>query len=216
MLRMIVVSALLFGSVSAVPLFAAAEKAAKEIVLKQPDFSKGKTVLQALKERKSSRNFSDKQLDLQTLSELVWAAGGINRPDGRRTFPTAMNSLEIDIYAFMKDGVYYYDAAANKLVLIAEGDKRALTGTQAFVANAAVNFVYVSDLAKMRGGDTERNRMMTAVATGHIGQNVYLYSASAGLSCVVRALSAGDELRKLLKLTDTQIIMMSQSVGYGE
>ncbi|MCL1901584.1 MAG: SagB/ThcOx family dehydrogenase [Endomicrobia bacterium] len=187
---------------------------AKEIKLLQPEHSKGKIVLQAMKDRHSSREFADKQLDIQTLSELLWAAGGINREDGRRTFPTAMNAQEIDIYVFMKDGVYLYVPQENKLTLVLSGDKRAATGNQAFVADAAVNLVYVSDLAKIRGNDDNWKMLMTAVNIGHSSENVYLYCSSADLACVVRAFIDGPAVAKLLKLKDSQKIIIGLSVGY--
>ena len=187
---------------------------AKEIKLLQPDYLKGKPVLQTIKDRHSSREFADRQLDIQTLSELLWAAGGINREDGRRTFPTAMNAQEIDIYVFMKDGVYLYVPQENKLVLVLSGDKRTATGNQAFVADAALNIVYVSDLEKIRGSDDNWKMLMTAVNIGHSSENVYLYCASADLACVVRAFIDGPAVANLLKLKDSQRIIIGLSVGY--
>jgi Nitroreductase len=210
---------LLLVSFAVLPVFAAKGKSvkktsSKEIVLNAPDLTKGKTVLQAMKDRHSSRDFADKALDAQTLSELLWAAGGITREDGRRTFPTAMNCQEIDIYAFMKDGVYLYVPQDNKLVLIIGGDKRAAAGKQEYAASAAVNLVYVSDMEKMRGSDENQKLLMTAVDLGHISENVYLYCSSEDLACVVRAFVDESEISKLLNLKSTQRVILSQSVGY--
>ncbi|MDR2425619.1 MAG: SagB/ThcOx family dehydrogenase [Endomicrobium sp.] len=194
---------------------AAKTKSAKEIILQKIDFSKGKTVLQAMKDRHSSREFADRPLDMQALSQLLWAAGGINREDsGGRTAPTAMNCQEIEVYAFLKDGVYLYAPKENKLILVIEGDKRAVAGVQSFVAEAAVNLVYVSDMEKMKGEDEEHKMMMIAVDTGHVSENVYLYCASVDLACVVRAYVDAGAISKLLNLKDSQKVILSQSVGY--
>lgn len=212
--------ALSFISMAAVMPAFAKEKAvkntnSKEIVLQQVDFTKGKTVLQAMNDRHSSREFADKQLDIKTLSELLWAAGGINRADtGGRTSPTAMNSREIDIYVFLKDGIYLYAPKEHKLVLIAEGDKRAAAGMQDFVATAAANLVYVSDLEKFTNGDDNMKMTMAAVDLGHVSENVYLYCSSADLACVVRAYVDGPSISKLLNLKNSQKVILSQSVGY--
>ncbi|MDR1195495.1 MAG: SagB/ThcOx family dehydrogenase [Endomicrobium sp.] len=220
MKKIFVLALSLFAAVSAFSAVEAKEKnvknkPAKEIVLQKADFSKGKTVLQAMLDRHSSREFSDRQLDIRTLSELLWAAGGINREDtGGMTAPTAMNYKEITIYAFLKDGVYLYEPKENKLVLAVEGDKRAAAGMQDFVAGAAVNLVYVSDMAKMKGDDDDRNMTMTAVDVGHVSENVYLYCASEDLACVTRAFIDAGAISKLLNLKESQKVILSQSAGY--
>jgi nitroreductase len=189
--------------------------AKKEIILEKIDFTKGKTVLQALKDRHSSRDFSGRQLDITALSELLWAAGGINRePSGGKTAPTAMNGQETDIYAFLPDGVYLYMPKEHKLVLAVNGDNRAASGLQDYAAGAAVNLVYVSDLAKMKGGDDNQNMLMAAVDVGHVSENVYLYCSSAGLACVVRAYVDAPSISKLLNLKNSQKVILAQSVGY--
>ncbi len=219
-MRILSAAVLSFFMVSAVfsPVYAKEKamknSAAKDIRLTQIDYSKGKTLLQAIKDRQSSREFADKTLDLQILSELLWAAGGISRDDGKRTFPTAMNAQEVEVYAFMKDGIYKYEPKDNKLVLIEAGDKRADTGMQPFVANAAVNLVYVSDLSKMKGDDLNLKTLMCAVDLGHISQNVYLYCASADLACVVRGSVDGAKIAQLLKLDNSKKVFLAQSVGY--
>ena len=191
-------------------------KSPKEIVLQKIDFSKGKTILQAVKDRRSEREFADKKLDMRLLSELLWAAGGINREEsGGRTAPTAMNSRETDVYAFMREGAYLYVPAEHKLVLVADGDVRSAAGLQDYVAQAAVNLVYVSDLSRMKGGsDYPQKLLMAAVDVGHVSENVYLYCSSADLACVTRAYLDEAVIAKLLKLKDSQKVILSQSAGY--
>lgn len=197
------------------PLIANDKKVNKnDIQLEEVDYSKGKPFLQTLKERKSTRTFLDKELDLTTLSELLWSAGGISREGGYRTFPSAMNAQEIDIYVFTKKGIYLYIPSENLLKFIMEGDKRADTGMQSFAADAAVNLVYSIDLSKMRGNDENQKMLMSAIDLGHVSQNVYLYCASAELACVVRGSVNGKALEKLLNLKDSQKIILAQSVGY--
>ncbi|MBP7886527.1 MAG: SagB/ThcOx family dehydrogenase, partial [Candidatus Marinimicrobia bacterium] len=120
------------------------------IKLQPPQLDRGKPLMQALNERQSNRQFSPKPLSLQTLSNLLWAADGINRPEsGKRTAPSAMNQQEIDIYVVMKEGIYRYDPKEHALHLIAKGDLRNLCGRQEFVAQAPVNLIYVADYRKM-------------------------------------------------------------------
>jgi SagB-type dehydrogenase family enzyme len=170
--------------------------------------------MEVLKDRKSTREFGSGTLSQQTLSNLLWAAFGINRPDGHRTAPSAMNWQEVSIYVATPEGVYVYDAKATALEPVAAGDFRAATGTQSYVKDAAVNLVYVSDLSKTGGAATPEAEMYTAADVGFIAQNVYLYCASEGLATVVRASVDKPALAKTLKLQPQQRIILAQSVGY--
>jgi nitroreductase len=195
-------------------VFIAHAQEGKPIQLPEPKLDQSKSLVQALKDRKSVREFGEGSLPLQTLSNLLWAGFGINRPDsGRRTAPSARNWQEISVYVATAQGMYLYDAKANTLVPVVSGDIRALTGVQPFVKNAAVNLVYVADVTKM--ADVERlDRMWLAWAdTGFIAQNVYLYCASEGLATVFRALIDREKLGEAMKLRPDQKIIGSQSVG---
>lgn len=187
----------------------------KPIQLLQPQMESGKPLMQALKDRKSVRSFLPKELPLQVISDLLWAANGINRLDsGKRTAPTAQNLQEIDVYVVTAEGVYLYDAKANALTPIAAGDLRKSTGTQEFVKNAPVNLVFVADMAKMAGMPDQDAIFYAATDTGFISENVYLYCSSAGLATVVRAWIDKAELSKALKLRPEQNIILAQTVGY--
>ena len=209
---------LCFAVIAAAPAFGKEKgekiKMGKDIVLNQIDYSKGKPFMQALKDRRSHKDFADKSLDIQTLSELLWVAGGITREDGRLTNPTAMDCREIEIYVFVKEGVYLYNAKENVLKFVLKGDNRAAAGMQEYVASAAVNLVYVSNLDKMKGEDLNQKMLMTAVNLGHISQSVYLYCSSAELGCVIRAYIDGPAISKLLNLNESQKVLISQSAGY--
>jgi nitroreductase len=187
----------------------------KAIKLLLPQTESGKPLMQALKERKSSREFSSKELPLQVISDMLWVANGINRPDSdHRTAPSAMNMQEIDIYVAKADGLYLFDAKANTLIPVVGEDVRALTGKQPFVKDAPVNLIYVADLSKMNrtsGSDTD---FYAAADTGFISENVYLYCASAGLATVVRGLVDKPALAKAMKLRPDQRIILAQTVGY--
>lgn len=182
--------------------------------LPKPNTTGGKPLMQALSERKSEREFSPEKLSPQVLSNLLWAAFGINRPDGRRTAPSASNRQIIDIYAVLADGAYLYNAKAHALEPVVSGDLRAATGTQAFVGDAPLNLVYVADYAKMTSGNDTDKWFYSGADTGFIGQNVYLYCASEGLATVVRASVNRDALAKTIKLRPDQKITLAQSVGY--
>ena len=185
----------------------------KPIVLPPPQTDGGRPLMQVLKERKTSREFSGEKLSPQVLSNLLWAAFGINRPEGKRTAPSAMNWQEIDVYAATADGLFIYDAKANRLQPVLAQDVRAATGTQPFVASAPVNLVYVADIAKTGsvGSDAE---LYTSADAGFIAQNVYLFCASEGLATVVRGSVDRAALAKVMKLRPEQKIVLAQTVGY--
>lgn len=171
--------------------------------------------MEALKDRQSQREFSTKPLEPQLLSDLLWAAFGINRPgNDHRTAPSAMNSQEIDVYVVLAEGVFIYNAKTHRLDPVAAGDLRRETGGQGFVKVAPVALVFVADLARMVKAKPEVKEPYAWVDTGFISQNVYLYCASAGLATVVHELGDRLELAKALKLRGDQKIILAQSVGY--
>lgn len=199
----------------------------KPIKLLKPQTEGGRPLMQVLKERKSTREFSSQELPLQVISNMLWAAFGINRPDqGRRTAPSASNAQEIDIYVAKQDGLYLYNAKKNMLVPVAAGDIRVLTGKQLFVQYAPINLIYVADLSKLsiilppdrsKMGKTpspEYINLYAATDTGFISQNVYLFCASEGLATVVRGWVDRSVLAKAMKLRSDQKIILTQTVGY--
>jgi nitroreductase len=187
----------------------------KPIKLLAPQTNGGRPLMQVLKDRKSSREFSGKELPLQVLSNMLWAAYGVNRTDsGKRTAPSAVNWQEIDIYVATAHGLYLYDAKANVLQPVLSEDIRPLTGHQSFVQEVPVNLIYVADQAKMGERTAEEKVFYSAADTGFIGQNVYLYCASEGLATVVRGLIDRPALEKTMKLRPEQKVILAQSVGY--
>jgi len=187
----------------------------KPIALPAADTGGGRPLMQTLKERRSTREFDARKLPLETLSNLLWAAEGVNRPDsGKRTAPSASNRQEIDIYVAMAEGLYLYQAAAHRLEPVSAEDIRAQTGTQAYVATAPVNLVYVADFSRMGTQSMEDKIFYSACDTGFISQNVYLFSASEGLATVVRGSVDRPALAKAMKLRPDQHITLAQTVGY--
>ena len=188
----------------------------KTIQLPAPRMEGGMPLMEALKLRHSGRSYADKMLSGQTLSNLLWAAFGINRPDsGKRTAPSAMNWQELDIYVATAEGVYRYDAKNNLLVRVAAKDLREKTGIQPFVKTAPVNLVYVSDYARMKGNE-DGKKLMSWSHAGFVSQNVYLFCTSEGLATVVRAGGDREAMAKELGLTPDQHITLFQSLGYPE
>lgn len=189
---------------------------AQNIALPTPRFQKDVTLYQALQNRKSERSFSEKELSKQQLSNLLWAATGINRPEsGKRTAPTARNAQEIDIYIALKSGLYLYDVKEHRLVFLDNADLRGLTGTQDFVKTAPVNLIFVADYNRLKGSE-ESQKFYSATDTGFISQNVYLYCAAEGLATVVRGSVDREALTAAMKLRPTQHIILAQTVGYGK
>ena len=188
---------------------------AQNISLPAPQKSGGQPLLDALSKRVTSRAFdASRDLSPPQLSTLLWAAFGINRPDGKRTAPSAMNHQETDIYVLLKSGVYVYNAASNRLDQVSAEDARASGGTQDFVKDAPVTLVFVADLAKMGSAPREAKLNTANVDTGYISQNVYLYCASEGLATGARGWVDRATLAPKLKLRPDQAIMLAQSVGY--
>lgn len=184
------------------------------IQLPKPQMDGGRPLMQVLRYRKSVREFGAEKLPLPVLSNLLWAAFGVTRPDGRRTAPSARNWQETGIYLASADGLYLYDAKLHTLVPILKDDIRAMTGTQPYVKDAPVNLVYVADYAKAGTSPMEEKDLWTACDTGLIAQNVYLYCTSEGLSTVVRGLIDKPGLAKAMRLRPDQKIILAQSIGY--
>ncbi len=189
-------------------------KGAESIQLPKPDKGGGNSLLKLLEKRSSAREFGPQPLPVTLLSSLLWAACGISRPDGRRTAPSARNRQEIDIYAATPEGLFLYDAKGNMLRLVVPEDIRALTGTQPYVKEAAVNLIYVADMSKLGNLTEEETAFYPAADTGFISENVYLFCAAEGLATVVRALIDRPVLAKAMKLRPDQKIVLAQSVGY--
>lgn len=183
--------------------------------LPPPEMTGGMPLMQALKARHSTREFGSQPLPLQVLSNLLWAANGVNRVDtGQRTAPTAHDWREIDVYVLTADGGYHFDPPTHTLKQIVARDVRGLTGVQDFVAAAPLNLVYVADFERMSGAGAEDRAFYSATDTGFVAQNVYLYCASEGLAVVVRGLIEREPLAAALGLGRHQHIMLAQSVGY--
>lgn len=173
--------------------------------------------MQVLKERKSSRAFSTRKLPMRVLSNLLWAANGINRTaTGGRTAPSAMNQQEIDIYVAMAEGLYLFDAKRHLLQPVLKQDIRALTGQQAYIQDAPLNLIFVADLARVPRTPMEDRDLYAAVDTGFISQNIYLYCASEGLATVVRGGIDRAMLADIMKLRPEQRIILAQTVGYPQ
>jgi len=201
-------------ALAAMPMAALAQEEVK--MLPAPRKEAGKPLMEALALRSTSRAFAGDALPAQTLSNLLWAANGINRPKGMRTAPSAHNWQETDVYVVMATGAYLYDAAANTLKLVASGDLRALTGTQAFVKDAPVTLVYVADASRMKQApdDATMKECFKWADTAFISQNVYLFAASEGLATGVREMIDRPALAKALKLSADQTVTLAQGVGF--
>ncbi len=187
----------------------------KSIQLPPPQTEIGKPLMQVLQQRQSSRSFDSKPLPRQELSNLLWAADGINRPDsGKRTAPSAMNWQEVDIYVALPEALYLYEAKTHTLVPVVGKDLRDATGKQSFVKDAPLNLVYVVDFTRIKNASEDDKRLYSAADVGFIAQNVYLYCASQGLAVVVRGSVDRTMLSPSMKLRPDQRIVLAQTVGY--
>ena len=187
----------------------------KPVQLPTPQMEGGRPLMEVLKDRHSSRDFSSENLSSQQISNLLWAAWGINRPEsGKRTAPSARGYYEIEVYVALADGLYLYDAKANRLEPISGKDLRGATGLQPFVKEAPLNLVYVANYSRMGSYSPQQKDFYSACNTGFIAENVYLYCASAGLATVVRGFVDKPALAKEMRLGPDQKIILAQSVGY--
>ncbi len=193
------------------------------IKLLPPDTKGGKPLMQCLKDRKTGRSFSTKKLSIEVLSNLMWAACGINRSDsGKRTAPSARNWQEIDVYVASEEGLYLYNAKTHALDPLIKADLRKATThflqpSRSAVAGAPIQLIYVVDYAKMTIGTSDENKLLYSGAdAAFISQNVYLYCASAGLATGVRAFVDKEALAKDMKLRDKQKVVLVQAVGYPQ
>ena len=187
----------------------------KPIPLVKPQMDSGRLLMHVLKDRKSSREFNNRKLPIRVISNLLWSAGGVNRPEtGKRTVPSARNWQEIDIYVAMAKGLYLYDPKKHQLQPVLAQDIRALTGSQTYVREAPLNLIYVADYHRMENAANEVKDLYSAVDTGFIAQNVYLYCASEGLATVARGTVDRAALAQAMKLRPEQRIILAQSVGY--
>ncbi|MCV2368686.1 nitroreductase family protein [Roseateles oligotrophus] len=184
------------------------------VALPAPKLPPTASLEQALKRRRSSRDFLPDALTLEQLSALLWAAFGINRRDSAgRTAPSAHNWQEIDVFVVLREGAYRYDPQAHRLLLVKAEDLRGASGTQDFVADAPLNLVYVADFTRMSGARPEEREFLAGADAGCIAQNVYLLCAVAGLASVVRGLIDRQRLAKALGLSSQQRIALAQTVG---
>jgi hypothetical protein len=187
---------------------------AQPVDLPVPQKSGGMPLMDALAKRSTARAFDSKELSAQQLSSLLWAAFGINRPDGKRTAPSARNYQETDIYVLLKTGTYLYGPKSNRLELVVADDLRAWGGTQAFAKEAPLTLVFVADLSRMGSGSAEDKKTTANIDVGYISQNVYLFCASEGLVTGARGSVDRAALGPKLKLRPDQAIILAQSVGY--
>ncbi len=197
-------------------MVACAQQAPKSIKLLEPSYDEGMTLMQALKERKSSSGFTEKEIPLQDLSNIIWASLGVNRPDGRRTSPTGSNRQEIELYAFFKTGVYWYNYKTHTLDLVKEGDYRAITGRKD-AQTAYMNLLFIADTTKTGPGNKPGDaNTVSYVNVGYVSQNVYLACANAGIGSRARGGWDQQKVVETLGLPETMIVVLGQTVGYCE
>ena len=201
------------AALAAMPMAALAQEVR---MLPNPRKEAGKPLMQALQLRRSIRAFLPRPLPPELLSDLLWAAYGVNRPNGDRTAPYWRHIMVIDVYAAMADGVWLYDPKQHALRPHLQTDIRAQTGLQDFVATAPLNLVYVAHGEKMKDISPEERRLYASVDAAFAGQNVYLYSASEGLATVFRGAVDYEKLKQAMRLEDGQFVTFAQTVGYPQ
>jgi SagB-type dehydrogenase family enzyme len=192
-------------------------RASEKMTLPPPKKVGGIPLMEAFAKRSSAREFSPRPLPEQLLSDLLWAAFGVNRPaNGHRTAPSAMNAQEIDVYVALSGGLYVYQAKTHSLSLVTRVDARRVTGYQDFVDEAPLDLVYVADQAHMKMVSQTDRDIYSAACAGAIAQNVYLYCASVGLITVLRGWLDRAAIAKALGLSEHEHVLLAQTVGYAQ
>ena len=193
----------IYGVISMTLMFSTASASElKPQQLPAPIISGGKPLMETLATRKTDRIFSAKEIDNQTLSEILWSAWGISH-DEKRTIPTSMNKQNLKVYVLKSDGVWLYNAHKNTLEAISNKDMRNLFATQDFVKTAPITLLYT-------GTDTKNSPLHA----GSAYQNVGLYCVSKGLNNVVRGYFDHEQIEKALKLAQEEKAIISQTIGW--
>ena len=193
--------------------FHPAETMSQNIPLPPADKSNPTTLMQALEQRHTGREFSPTPIGLQQLSDILWCANGVNRDNGRRTAPSAINCQEIEIYAFMEEGVYQYLPEKHLLKIVKKGDYRDKAAMQPFAKKAPLLLIFVANYDKMERMDENGKTFYGATDAGFVSQNVYLYCAAANLECVVLGSIQRDEIAKLIPFKGKAIL--GQAIGFA-
>ena len=179
------------------------------IKLLAPDTLSGKPLMQAIAHRKSDRQFDSRNISLKHLSEILWVTNGINRANGKRTVPSAMGLYPLQTYAVLPNGIYFYNPQKHQLEPVVKGDFRSIAGRQTYVDTAPLNILLIA-----KGKTATDNFSAAMLDSGYCGQNVYLYCASEGLKCVVRAGAKEAELLKAMNLEANYKFILAITVGY--
>jgi nitroreductase len=186
----------------------------KTIALPAPQKEGGMPLMEAISKRRSDREFASTELPLPTLSNLLWAAYGVNRLEGGRTAPSALNAQEVDLCVALPSGAYFHNAPTNSLELVVSSDLRRITGYQDFVDEAPLDIIFVADYSRTKLVPVGLRESYAAVAAGAISQNLYLFAASNGLATVIRAWIDREAIANALGLSHDQQVLLSQTLGY--
>lgn len=195
-----------------------AANAQEVIKLNQPNKDRGFSVMKALENRQSTGEFADSELSIEDLSDLLWAANGINRPEiGKKTAPSAQNSQEIDIYVCLKNGAYVYDAQKHVLNLVTTNDLRMMAERKKGAVAAPCLILLVAETSRFKTNSyntKEHVESMSKVDAGIVSQNISIFCAGVGIGTKPRAQMDHAGLKEALKLKDTQILILNHPVGY--
>jgi SagB-type dehydrogenase family enzyme len=203
------ITILFFAFLFAIPVLAQD----KIIELPQPETKGGMPIMDALNNRSSQREFSDKALSMQEISNILWAAWGINRENGKHTAPSSRNKQEMDVYISIEKGVFLYIPEKNALKMVLDKDIRKETGGQDFVGKAPLNLLFVANYKKAES-TSEEYKCTSGVNAGFMSQNVYLYCASKKLASVVRGWFDAEKLHEIMGLEKYQEVILCHTVGY--
>ncbi len=187
----------------------------ENIKLPEPQKTGGKGIMDCLNTRHTTRQYTSEKIDEQTISNLLWAAWGINREDGKRTAPSAKNMQEMKVYVAMENGLYQYEAQKNELIIMFDKDIRQATGFQDFIGDAPLNLIFVADMDLMMEFAEQPDKIIkySCMDAAFISQNVYLFCASEGLDTVTRGAFDPEAVAEAMYLPENEFVVLTQTVG---
>lgn len=175
--------------------------AVDDIKLPSPDTTGGMPLMEAISQRKTTREFSNKAIDNKDLSNILYAAWGISH-DGKRTIPTAQNKQDLNVYVLKDNAVWKYIAPENSLKFVSEDNISQFINLQDFAKNAPLTLIFT-------GNELKNARMNAAAAY----QNVGLYCASRGLNNVVRGYVDMDKVNEAMHFNQEKVVI-TQAIGW--
>ncbi len=209
--RHIILSVLLVCLIVNIPV----SSQAKDIVLEKPKSNINLDLITAFQLRKSTKSFSTKEISFEDLSTILWAANGVNRPDGKRTAPSSYGRHYTNLYVISSGGVHLYDPHEHELAFVTAENIKKQIARQKYVGEASHIILMTAALSKFHPKVKEEAKELVGYATaGFIGQNIYLITNALDLGASFVLGIKKEVIREKLKLKEDEIPLCVMPIGY--